>query len=136
MDKRLTLKNEIAELARLPQFVEEICEELGLGADKVFNLNLVLEEALTNVVMYAYPEGEIHDIHVSAHSDSSQLQFVIEDTGKPFDPTEVPDADTTLSAEEREIGGLGIFLIRQIMTDVEYQRVDDKNVLTLTLTLA
>ena len=59
------------------------------------------------------------------------LIFVLTDSGKEFDPTKVPDADVTLSAEEREIGGLGIFLIRQIMDIVEYQRIDGKNVLTI-----
>ena len=53
--------------------------------------------------------------------------FVLTDSGKEFDPTKVPDADVTLSAEEREIGGLGIFLIRQIMDTVEYHRIDGKN---------
>ena len=56
---------------------------------------------------------------------------MLTDSGTEFDPTKVPDADITLSAEEREIGGLGIFLIRQIMNTVEYQRIDEKNVLTM-----
>jgi sigma-B regulation protein RsbU (phosphoserine phosphatase) len=59
------------------------------------------------------------------------LIFILTDSGKEFDPTQIPDADITLSAEERSIGGLGIFLIRQIMNRVEYQRIDGKNVLTL-----
>ena len=63
-------------------------------------------------------------------SDKS-LIFVLTDSGKEFDPTKAPDADVTLSAEERGIGGLGIFLIRQIMNKVEYQRIEGKNVLTL-----
>ena len=57
--------------------------------------------------------------------------FVLTDTGKEFDPTLAPEADITLSADEREIGGLGIFLIRQIMNEVRYQRIDGKNILTL-----
>ena len=66
-----------------------------------------------------------------AQSCDNNLVFVLTDSGTEFDPTKVPDADITLSAEEREIGGLGIFLIRQIMNTVEYQRIDGKNVLTM-----
>ena len=58
--------------------------------------------------------------------------FTLTDSGEEFDPTQVPDADVTLSAEERQIGGLGIFLIRNIMNKVEYQRIEGKNVFTLT----
>ena len=63
------------------------------------------------------------------HEES--IVFVLTDTGKEFDPTMVPDADITLSAEDRPIGGLGIFLIRQIMNEVRYERIEDRNVLTM-----
>ena len=135
MEKTLTLRNKIEDVALLPEFVDAVCEELGLGPDKSFNLNLVLEEAVTNVVSYAFPEGEEHEFHVYASSDGQQLIFRIEDDGVPFDPTTVADVDTTLSAEERQIGGLGIFLIRQIMTDVSYAYTEGKNQLTMMLAL-
>ena len=131
MKKDLVIENKIEQVALLASFVEEICEELGLGPDLVFNLNLVLEEAVTNVVMYAYPEGEVHQIWLSAEEHNGSLVFTLQDEGAEFDPTVVPEADVTLSAEEREIGGLGIFLIRQIMNEVSYQRIDGRNVLTM-----
>ena len=62
---------------------------------------------------------------------STGSMFKLIDTGKPFDPTIVPDADVNLSAEDRQIGGLGIFLVRQIMDSVEYRRIDGKNILTM-----
>jgi anti-sigma regulatory factor (Ser/Thr protein kinase) len=96
-----------------------------------FNLNLVLEEAVSNVILYAYGKEEQKEISLVAQSCDNNLVFVLTDSGTEFDPTKVPDADITLSAEEREIGGLGIFLIRQIMNTVEYQRIDGKNVLTM-----
>jgi sigma-B regulation protein RsbU (phosphoserine phosphatase) len=80
---------------------------------------------------YAYPEGEVHDIVLSVKLTDNRLMFKLIDTGKPFDPTIVPDADVNLSAEERQIGGLGIFLVRQIMDSVEYRRIDGKNILTM-----
>ena len=97
----------------------------------IFNLNLVLEEAVSNVILYAYGEEKHKEISLMAKISDGNLVFVLTDSGKEFDPTKVPDADITLSAEEREIGGLGIYLIRQIMNKVEYQRIDKRNVLTM-----
>ena len=131
MEKKLVLKNEISEISKLAVFIEELGEELNLTPDLVFNLNLVLEEAVSNVILYAYPKEESQEISLLAKMSGSNLVFVLTDSGKEFDPTQAPDADITLSAEERQIGGLGIFLIRQIMNTVEYQRIDGKNVLTL-----
>jgi len=131
MEKILILQNEIAEISKLALFIEELGEEFGLSSELVFNLNLVLEEAVSNVILYAYPKEEHQTISLAAQKNDNQLIFVLTDSGKEFDPTLAPDADITLSAEDRPIGGLGIFLIRQIMNKVEYQRIEGKNVLTL-----
>ena len=129
--KWLSLQNEVAEISKLAIFIEELGEEFGLSPELVFNLNLVLEEAVSNVILYAYPKEEHQTISLIARKKDNQLIFVLTDSGKEFDPTQAPDADITLSAEDRPIGGLGIFLIRQIMNTVEYQRIEGKNVLTL-----
>ena len=131
MEKVLVLRNEIEEISKLALFIEELGDELGLSPELVFNLNLVLEEAVSNVILYAYPKEEHEIITLTSKMTGNQLIFILTDAGKEFDPTQIPDADITLSAEERSIGGLGIFLIRQIMNTVEYQRIDGKNVLTL-----
>lgn len=131
MEKTLVLQNEIPEISKLPLFIDELGEELGLSPELVFNLNLVLEEAVSNIILYAYPKGEHENISLTAKKTENQLLFVLTDTGKEFDPTLMPDADVNLAAEDRQIGGLGIFLIRQIMNQVEYQRIDGRNVLTL-----
>ena len=131
MQKKLVLLNEIAEINRITIFIDELGEELSLAPELTFNLNLVLEEAVSNVILYAYPKEEHQEIVLTAKMTDKNLIFVLTDSGKEFDPTQAPDADVTLSAEERQIGGLGIFLIRQIMNEVEYQRIEGKNVLTL-----
>ena len=131
MEKKLILQNEVAEISKLAIFIEELGEEFGLSPELVFNLNLVLEEAVSNVILYAYPKEEHQTISLIARKKDNQLIFVLTDSGKEFDPTQAPDADITLSAEDWPIGGLGIFLIRQIMNTVEYQRIEGKNVLTL-----
>ena len=125
------IKNDISEISKLAIFIDELSEELDFTPELNFNLNLVLEEAVSNVILYAYGKEEQKEISLVAQSCDNNLVFVLTDSGTEFDPTKVPDADITLSAEEREIGGLGIFLIRQIMNTVEYQRIDEKNVLTM-----
>ena len=131
MEKKLVLKNKIDEINKLALFIEELGETLNLTSELVFNLNLVLEEAVSNVIFYAYPKEEHQEIVLIAKMSNKSLIFVLTDSGKEFDPTQAPDTDVALSAEERKIGGLGIFLIRQIMNKVEYQRIEGKNVLTL-----
>ena len=131
MEKSIILANDISELSKLHAFIEEVGEDLSLTPDVVFNLDLVIEEAVVNIIHYAYPKEEHQYIYLSAHVHEGSIVFVLTDTGKEFDPTLAPEADITLSADEREIGGLGIFLIRQIMNEVRYQRIEGKNVLTL-----
>ena len=131
MEKTIILANEISEISRLYDFIEDIGNEFSLTPDVIFNLNLVLEEAVVNIINYAYPKEEHESIYLSARLHEGSAIFVLTDTGKEFDPTMVPDADITMSAEERQIGGLGIFLIRQIMNEVKYERIEGKNVLTL-----
>lgn len=131
MEKSIILANDISEISKLNQFVEEIGEEFSLSPAIVFNLTLVLEEAVVNVINYAYPKEEHESIYLSARLHEGSIILVLTDTGVEFDPTLAPEADITLSAEERPIGGLGIFLIRQIMNEVKYERIDGKNILTL-----
>ena len=131
MEKKLVIKNDISEISKLATFIGELSEELDFTPELNFNLNLVLEEAISNVILYAYGKEEQKEISLVASLSDNNLVFVLTDSGMEFDPTKVPDADVTLSAEEREIGGLGIYLIRQIMNTVEYQRIDGKNVLTM-----
>jgi len=80
---------------------------------------------------YAYPPGTKGSITTEVEAETGQLRIAITDNGKPFDPTIAPEADTTLSAEERPVGGLGIFLARQLMDALNYERIGGKNILTL-----
>jgi Anti-sigma regulatory factor (Ser/Thr protein kinase) len=131
MKKQLVIKNEIAEISRLALFIEELGEELELPMKLVMNLNLVLEEAVSNIILYAYPKKFDQDISIEAIKEDNALIFVITDTGVEFDPTQGGEVDITLPAEDRPIGGLGIYLIKKIMNEVEYQRIDGTNVFTL-----
>jgi len=131
MRKELKLKNQVGELARVNQFVEEIGEELGLDMELQMNLNLVMEEMVSNVIFYAYPEGKTADIELVAETKGKELTFVITDSGKEFDPTLKEDADPDIDPAEREIGGMGIYIVKNIMNEVTYQRLEGKNLLTM-----
>lgn len=132
MRKEIRIKNKISELEKVAQFVEEIGEELGLNMELQMNLNLVMEEMVTNVIFYAYPQDEEADIELLAKSDGKELTFVLSDQGKEFDPTAKEDADLDVNPAERELGGMGIFIVKNIMNKVTYQRLEGKNLLTMT----
>ena len=123
----LEMQNNIQQIPRLAEWIDtlELPEALNMS------VNLAMEEAVSNVMMYAYPENESGQILVEAEKNSEQVVFTITDSGKPFDPTAHAELDTTLSVEERPIGGLGIHLVRQIMDEIHYQRKDNKNILIL-----
>ncbi len=130
-DRHLILHNDIQQIPQLADFVETIAEESGLSQPLAMSLNLALEEAVTNVIVYAYPDGTdgLVDIEAILHKD--RIRFIISDSGQPFDPTQVQEPDLSLPLEERPIGGLGIHLVRSIMDEVSYERTADKNILYL-----
>ena len=128
----LTLHNDISEVPQLNDFIEAVAERLGIEPSTALQLQLAVEEAVVNVMDYAYPPDSVGEVSVTTTSDGQCLEIVISDSGTPFDPTEQEKADISLSAEERQIGGLGILLVNEIMDTVSYERKDGKNVLTLT----
>ena len=123
MKYSLVMRNDIQQIPTLAEWLET----LPVPAELNMPINLALEEAVTNVMLYAYPDGPGRVLV----EFTPPMTFTITDSGIPFDPTKKEDADISLSAEERPIGGLGIFLVRQIMDEVSYERKDNKNILTL-----
>jgi len=127
----LTLPNDVQHVPQLSMFVEDICTAINLDEMTMLQMNLAIEEAVVNVMNYAYPEGVNGHVDIEVTATDEWLTFVITDTGKPFDPTKSAEVDITLSAEERRIGGLGIHLVRRLMDDIQYEYVDGHNILTL-----
>lgn len=125
-------ENKLSELTRLAPWIEDISEKWELPAPLVFTLNLVLEEAFTNIVNYAYADEDKHEIEIQMDLQGNMISIILTDDGKAFDPTLRKDPDVTLPAEERDIGGLGIYLIRQMMDHVTYNRQNNKNVLRMS----
>lgn len=98
--------------------------------DLLFKIRLSVEEVAENIVRYAYENGA-GPLEVSTGREGDFLVIRFSDYGKPFDPLNKPDPDITLSADERPIGGLGIFICKQMMDEVTYQFKDGANILTM-----
>lgn len=135
MRKTLNLHNDVNEVPMLGEWMEVTGEQLGLPMAAVFQLNLALEEAFVNVVDYAYPGKNGMPVQLNMDGTGETLTFTLIDEGEPFDPTALDEPDTSLSAEERPIGGLGVFLVKQIMDEVRYERIGNRNILTMTYTV-
>ena len=129
--RSITLPNDVQDVPRLAEFVDSVCEEVGFDMTTTMQMNLAIEEAVVNVMNYAYPPGQSGEVNIEAMVNDVRLKVVISDQGLPFDPTAKGEVDTTLSAEDRPIGGLGIHLVRQLMDTINYERVDGRNILTL-----
>ena len=123
----LVMRNDIQQIPTLAEWIDT----LGLPDALNMSINLALEETVSNVMLYAYPETQSGQVLVEAEKFPERVVFTISDSGKAFDPTEQAEPDLSLSVEDRPIGGLGIHLVRQIMDEIHYERKNDKNILTL-----
>ena len=131
LTETLTIKNDVHEVKRFSEFMKAITAKLGIEPSQAHKLRLAVEEAVVNVIDYAYPMDTEGDITINMMFDGYTLHFQIIDTGVAFDPTAKQKTDTTLSVEDRQIGGLGILLVRELMDSINYERTDGKNILTL-----
>ena len=127
----LTLNNKVSEITKLNAFVKSATAALNMESGLANRIKLAVEEAVTNVIDYAYPNNTEGNISVTIEADESRIRFILSDTGAEFDPTGVSKADTTLTVDERPIGGLGVFLVRNLMDSINYERTDGKNVLRM-----
>lgn len=130
---RIIIRNDIQELERIREFIERQGEEWSLSAKIIFSVNLVLEELITNIIFYGFDDDQVHDISIRMSLKDDILRLTIEDDGKPFDPFRVDTpGDLDKSLEERKIGGLGIYFVREIMDTCSYERTGNKNRLLLS----
>lgn len=121
-------------LRAMIDFVSGLARDRGFGPKRILELELAAEEALVNILTYAYPEGA-GDIEIACKGESgSRLTFEITDYGIAFDPLAFPVPDLLVELAIRKVGGLGVYFVRQLADHVEYRREEDANVLTLTFT--
>ena len=131
LDEEQTLRNDVLQVPELNAFVKDVVDRLHIDPMIAKNLQLAVEEAVVNVMKYAYPEGTEGYVHIRMRSDGHLLEVVITDAGVFFDPTAKEKADINIPIQERQIGGMGILLVREMMDTINYERTDGKNILTL-----
>lgn len=125
------LKNNLTEIGRMSQVIDEFCSSNKLCSDTGFALNLSLEEILTNIIKYGYDDNDEHIILVRLYLNQGQVYIEVEDDGKPFNPLEVEPPDIHKPIDERPIGGLGIHLVKNHMDSLQYKRKEERNLLIM-----
>ncbi len=135
--RKIELRNEIAQLAPMAEWIESNCEDFGASMQLTMNINLALEEAATNVIQYAYPKSDGKEVFfIDFDIDALHIAtWRIVDNGTPFDPTAKQDADITRDINDRPVGGLGIFMVKKIMDEVSYKRENGQNILIMKINM-
>ncbi|HDS08851.1 MAG TPA: ATP-binding protein [Firmicutes bacterium] len=126
----ITSPAKLENLEQLHNFVRDRLSETGFAKKDMNQILVAAEEAIINVLSYAYPESE-GEIKVICEDTPESFTIILKDTGIPFNPLSLPEPDVKLPIQDRKIGGLGIFMIKQIMDDVKYDREADWNIFTL-----
>ncbi|MEP7308985.1 MAG: ATP-binding protein [Acidobacteriota bacterium] len=127
----IELRNDLAELARLTEAVDQLGARYDLSPRTISEVNLALEEIVTNIISYGFDGPGDHLIKICLSMEDRQLTSQVEDDGRPFDPLQAPGPDVTAALEDRDPGGLGILLVRRFMDDVSYSRNGDRNILLM-----
>jgi len=128
--RRLVLRNDVAELQRLAGWLERLAQQ-GMSSDVSFAVQLCLEEAVANIIMYGAARGDRLEIAVELERNGGTLVARIEDNGRQFDPTRAPPPAVAASLEQAKVGDLGIHLMRSFASGMDYERRDGRNRLTL-----
>lgn len=131
--KTLNTKAKVDNLDEVISFIDAELEKAGCSMKTQMQINIAVEELFVNVSNYAYSQG-IGDISISiaVHADPEMAEIILSDSGIPYDPLAKEDPDIGLPAEKRQIGGLGIFMVKKTMDMMTYERRDGKNVVTIT----
>ena len=130
--KRLSIeiKNDLKELDYLCQKLEDYGKSIGISKKSFYHIILAVDEVCTNIISYGYKDDVEHIIRLDISQENGLLIINIEDDGIPFNPTVTKTPDLSCPIEERDVGGLGCYLMNNLMDDINYERTDNKNILT------
>ncbi len=131
ISKQLVLKNAISEMRVLSNTVKEFCEENSLSGEVTHDIHLALEEIFSNIVFYGFQDQDEHQISISFSLRNNTLVLEIKDDGIPFNPLESKTPDLEIPIEERDLGGMGIQIVRGLVDEIEYFRKQNKNILVI-----
>lgn len=130
--KSITAEAKIENIALVTDFVNSILEKNECSMKVQMEIDIVIDEIFSNIAYYAYAPGSGEaTVQVKIEDSPKRMELVFIDRGIPYNPLENKDPDVTLDIEERKIGGLGIFLVKEMMDEVLYEYVDGQNILKL-----
>lgn len=127
----ILIKNKIDEIQRVYARLEEFVGSAKLQENITGKINMVFDELLSNIIQYGYQDSNEHEIKIMVKVIDSKMRVQIEDEGVAFNPFEVRAPDTNVPFDDRDIGGLGIHLTQSVMDECQYQRMGNKNIVTL-----
>jgi serine/threonine-protein kinase RsbW len=127
----LTITSDINEIPRVSELIESVMQGHHFPDEDILDTQLAVEEVVTNVIVHGYGNAG-GEIVVVLNADDRSIEIRVEDSADPFDPLTLKEPDITADIDDRKIGGLGIFLTRQVMDDIRYCYEDNRNVLVLT----
>ncbi len=128
-----TLRNQRSEIARMFTLLEGFCQTHGISEDDMFNVRLVLDEAVINVIVHGYEDTREHEINVALSLDGPLLAIHIDDDGVAYNPLDAPQPRFDLPIEQRRIGGLGVHIMKTLAKSVEYGRANERNNLDIVI---
>ena len=131
---KLTVKDRIEDLLRVNSIFESFATQHDIGGKLRYHLLVSIEEILTNIIKYGFDEQGVHPIHITFRNDSGAIEMEFEDRGREFNPLEVGEPDLDTPIEDRQLGGLGIHLVKNMVDVAQYRRVGDRNILLLRKT--
>jgi serine/threonine-protein kinase RsbW len=128
----LVIRNDVADLVAVTNALDRIGAELGFPAKALMQLQVALDEVLSNIIKYAWPEGGLHALNVRIKAHETGIEIVIIDDGQAFDPRSRPAPDVVPVGQRPRPGGVGIHMVKQLVDSFEYQRIDERNCVTLS----
>ena len=131
MNRVFELKNNLCELDRLKAEVNKLGKAINASEKVIYELNLALEEVISNIIFYGYEDNEEHQISIEFSHKNKTLFITISDDGRPFNPLETSEPNLGCPFEERDIGGLGIFLVRNVIDELYYKCENNSNILIM-----
>jgi anti-sigma regulatory factor (Ser/Thr protein kinase) len=137
MENKITILNKLSEIQKIEAFFEEFADSKNISMEIKFKIDMILDEILTNIISYGYNDDkEDHIIAICVTLEDENIKIVIEDDGLPFNPLLRPPPDLTMALEERPIGGLGIYLVKSYVSNIDYTRSDEHNILSMTMKIS
>jgi anti-sigma regulatory factor (Ser/Thr protein kinase) len=128
---KITVKNRIEDLLRVNSVFESFATQHEIGGRLRYHLLVSIEEILTNIIKYGFDEEGVHPIHITFRHINENVEMEFEDRGREFNPLEISEPDLDTPIENRQLGGLGIHLVKKMMDEAKYRREGDRNILML-----